>query len=69
MIGKVSMFSGHSGVGKSTLVNYGTFLHLKTKQFLKPVSKASIQRLLLKCMICLLMLGLLIRQVLKVLEW
>jgi ribosome biogenesis GTPase len=25
------MFSGHSGVGKSTLVNYGTFAASKTK--------------------------------------
>jgi ribosome biogenesis GTPase len=25
------MFSGHSGVGKSTLVNYGTFATSKTK--------------------------------------
>ena len=32
MIGKVSMFSGHSGVGKSTLVNaMEPNLHLKTK--------------------------------------
>ncbi len=32
MIGKVSMFSGHSGVGKSTLVNsMEPTLHLKTK--------------------------------------
>jgi ribosome biogenesis GTPase / thiamine phosphate phosphatase len=32
MIGKVSMFSGHSGVGKSTLVNaMEPALHLKTK--------------------------------------
>lgn len=32
MIGKVSMFSGHSGVGKSTLVNaMESSLHLKTK--------------------------------------
>ena len=32
MVGKVSMFSGHSGVGKSTLVNaMEPALHLKTK--------------------------------------
>ncbi len=32
MVGKVSMFSGHSGVGKSTLVNaMEPTLHLKTK--------------------------------------
>jgi ribosome biogenesis GTPase len=32
MIGKVSMFSGHSGVGKSTLVNaMEPSLHLKQK--------------------------------------
>ena len=32
MVGKVSMFSGHSGVGKSTLVNVmEPSLHLKTK--------------------------------------
>jgi len=40
MIGKVSMFSGHSGVGKSTLVNaIEPSLHLKTKT----ISEASKQ--------------------------
>lgn len=40
MIGKVSMFSGHSGVGKSTLVNaMEPSLHLKTKT----ISEASKQ--------------------------
>jgi len=40
MIGKVSMFSGHSGVGKSTLVNaMEPTLHLKTKT----ISEASKQ--------------------------
>lgn len=40
MIGKVSMFSGHSGVGKSTLVNaLEPALHLKTKT----ISEASKQ--------------------------
>ncbi|SNR69882.1 ribosome small subunit-dependent GTPase A [Flavobacterium sp. ov086] len=40
MIGKVSMFSGHSGVGKSTLVNaMEPTLHLKTKN----ISEASKQ--------------------------
>ncbi|WP_338408489.1 ribosome small subunit-dependent GTPase A [uncultured Flavobacterium sp.] len=40
MIGKVSMFSGHSGVGKSTLVNVmEPSLHLKTKT----ISEASKQ--------------------------
>lgn len=40
MIGKVSMFSGHSGVGKSTLVNaLEPTLHLKTKT----ISEASKQ--------------------------
>ena len=40
MIGKVSMFSGHSGVGKSTLVNaLEPSLHLKTKT----ISEASKQ--------------------------
>lgn len=40
MIGKVSMFSGHSGVGKSTLVNAMEHsLHLKTKT----ISEASKQ--------------------------
>jgi len=40
MIGKVSMFSGHSGVGKSTLVNaLEPKLHLKTKT----ISEASKQ--------------------------
>jgi ribosome biogenesis GTPase / thiamine phosphate phosphatase len=40
MIGKVSMFSGHSGVGKSTLVNaMEPSLHLKTKS----ISEASKQ--------------------------
>jgi ribosome small subunit-dependent GTPase A len=40
MIGKVSMFSGHSGVGKSTLVNaMEPSLHLKTKN----ISEASKQ--------------------------
>jgi ribosome biogenesis GTPase len=40
MIGKVSMFSGHSGVGKSTLVNaMEPALHLKTKN----ISEASKQ--------------------------
>lgn len=33
MVGKVSMFSGHSGVGKTTLVNYiEPSLNLKTKE-------------------------------------
>jgi hypothetical protein len=31
------------------------FFTFENKPYLKPVSKASIQRLLLKCMICLLM--------------
>lgn len=40
MVGKVSMFSGHSGVGKSTLVNaMEPSLHLKTKT----ISEASKQ--------------------------
>jgi ribosome biogenesis GTPase len=40
MIGKVSMFSGHSGVGKSTLVNSdGAFLTFKNKT----ISEASKQ--------------------------
>ncbi len=40
MLGKVSMFSGHSGVGKSTLVNaMEPSLHLKTKT----ISEASKQ--------------------------
>ncbi|OCB75147.1 ribosome small subunit-dependent GTPase A [Flavobacterium crassostreae] len=40
MLGKVSMFSGHSGVGKSTLVNaLEPSLHLKTKN----ISEASKQ--------------------------
>lgn len=40
MIGKVSMFSGHSGVGKSTLVNaMEPSLHLKTKN----ISEQSMQ--------------------------
>jgi ribosome biogenesis GTPase len=34
MIGKVSMFSGHSGVGKSTLVNaMEPTLHSKQRQY------------------------------------
>jgi ribosome biogenesis GTPase len=40
MLDKVSMFSGHSGVGKSTLVNaLEPALHLKTKT----ISEASKQ--------------------------
>lgn len=40
MVGKVSMFSGHSGVGKSTLVNaLEPSLHLKTKN----ISEQSMQ--------------------------
>jgi ribosome biogenesis GTPase len=46
MIGKVSMFSGHSGVGKSTWL----MLNLKLKNKTEPVSKGSTLRLLLKCM-------------------
>jgi ribosome biogenesis GTPase len=57
MIGKVSMFSGHSGVGKSTLVNAMPALHLKLKQYLRQANKGSTPRLLQKCMICPLMLG------------
>jgi ribosome biogenesis GTPase len=42
MIGKVSMFSGHSGVGKSTLVNaMEPTLHLKTKTISEASARAT----------------------------
>jgi ribosome biogenesis GTPase len=50
MIGKVSMFSGHFGVGKSTLVNAGTFAAPKTKVISEASKQGSTLRPLLKCM-------------------
>jgi putative ribosome biogenesis GTPase RsgA len=51
MIGK-EYVSGHSGVGKSTLVNAGASLHLKNKSDLAS-KQGQHTTTLLKCMICL----------------
>lgn len=52
MLGKISMFAGHSGVGKSTLVNaIEPSLDLKPKKYQISICKGSTQLLLQRCLI------------------